>query len=259
MKLKILALAATALTLAACANDYQTFYRPNANPIAPGTIVAFNGEPTIRVSTGNPLDDVNALFTEGYYTVGYANFNAADRGVYGAIAQAKLVHAAVVVVNKKYTNTVSGAIPLTLPTSQTTYSSGTVNAVGSGGFATGTYNGTSTTYGTQTTMIPYSINRYDQTAIFAAPMVPGKRWGVLMRPLNAQETTRFGTQRAVVVQAVWHGSAAFNADIIPGDVLVRINGVPMTQPFPAPTAHDCFDIQRGDRVLTKCVDLPELR
>ena len=50
----------------------------------------------------------------------------------------------------------SGTIPITTPTTQTTYHSGNVNAYGGGYNSYGNYSGTSTTHGSQTTYYNYT-------------------------------------------------------------------------------------------------------
>ena len=216
-------LAGAAAMLAGCANGYAQFYQPNTNPVVAQDTIRSGEQPQLRSSTGDPRQDVEIMFTEGYEVVGSASFNGPMNNIHGAIDQAKKVGASIVVANRKYTNTVSGVLPLTMPTTQTSYTNGTVNAYGSGGFASGNYSGTTTTYGSETTYIPYSVTRYDQQALFFAPI---KRvgLGIMPRALTAEEAQALGSQRAVVIRAVRRGSPAYNADILPGDIVRSVNG-----------------------------------
>ena len=83
-------------------------------------------------------------------------------------AQAERVGAQVVLVSSQYTHTVTGAIPLTVPTTSTTTSSGSATAYGAGGSVTATGTGTSTTTGSQTVLMPYSVQRADFGAVYFA-------------------------------------------------------------------------------------------
>jgi len=139
------------------------------------------------------------------------------------VAQGKTVGAQYIVVSTKYARTVQGAIPITTFAPQTTYSNGTASAFGSGGYATGTYNGTSTTYSQQTSYMPYSVARYDQLAVYFVPLTR-TGMGLLFRDITAQEAQGLGTQKAVAVAAVRRGSPAFDADILPGDIVTSIGG-----------------------------------
>jgi S1-C subfamily serine protease len=169
------------------------------------------------------------MYIEGYGVVGYASFNGPAANIQGALAQAKKVGATFVVANRRYTNTISGAIPLVTPTSQTSYVNGTANAYGSGGYASGTYTGTVTTYGTETSYMPYSVAHFDQQAVFFAPM---KRTalGIMTRTLTTEEVQALGSAKGLFVRVVRRGSPAYQADILPGDILRQINGVVADDP-----------------------------
>lgn len=212
---------ALAILLAGCASGYEQFYQPV--PIPAGLVLPAAGPPTVVTSSGDALRDVQGMFTDGYVAVGHASFNGPNQGVAGALAQAKKVGASHVVMAAKYAQTVQGAIPMTLPTTTTSQTSGTVNAFGTGGSATATYSGTTTTQGSQTTYIPYSVDRYDQQAIFFAPLA---RHGLGMRafPPTTEQAAARGSNRGLIVDAVRRGSPAHRADILPGDVILEASG-----------------------------------
>lgn len=210
------------LALAACANGYSQFYTP-----APAASLAqldrFEGVPTVIESTGDLEGDIGAMFTRGYGALGFSNFNGPTESVAGAVAQGKSVGAQYVVVSRQFARTVQGSIPMTTFAPQTTYTNGTVNAFGPGGSATGNYSGTSTTYTQQTTYIPFTIDRYDQKALYFGP-IARKGVGILVSEIDPRNAQRLGTQKGVIVRAVRRGSPAFNADILPGDVLMDVAG-----------------------------------
>jgi len=248
------------LVLGACASGYAEFYTPV--PQGPVAAEVFSGQPALIQSTGNPSNDVDAMYSRGFGPIGSASFNGPIQNVAGALAQAKKVGAEYVVVSRQYASTVSGVIPMTTFSPQTTYSSGTVNAYGSGGYVSGTYNGTSTTYNEQTAYLPYSVERFDQQAIFFAPLA---REGVGLRAIeiSPQEAQRLGTQKGVIITSVRRGSPAFDADILPGDILTQVGGhvvydrEGMLAQFLAAYGSDVvMTVRRGSEVLEKTVHIP---
>ena len=78
------------------------------------------------------------------------------------ILMAKNIGADILITSRNFDRNVSGTINMELPDTQTSYHSG--NYYGNSGF--GSYSGTSTTYGTKSHSIPYSVDRYDQDALF---------------------------------------------------------------------------------------------
>ncbi|MCH6590938.1 MAG: PDZ domain-containing protein [Proteobacteria bacterium] len=158
------------------------------------------------------------MLREGFFAIGWSSFNAGQISDEMAIAQAKKVGADRVVVYRIYRNTQSGNIPVTLPNTQTAYHSGSV--FGAGGSAM--YSGTSTTYGTQTTYIPYSIDKYDHTATYWRKIRQGGL-GVGMGELSTADRQRIGSNKGTRIMAIRKGSAAFNADILEGDIIRRID------------------------------------
>lgn len=92
--LTVLALAAL---LAACANGYERYYKPADVPYT-GGFESFTGEPRIQASSGDARRDLYNMFEDGYGYIGQSSFVGPAARDSGAIAQAKKVGAAVVVV-----------------------------------------------------------------------------------------------------------------------------------------------------------------
>ena len=194
--------------------------------------------------------------------IGYSSFTSGWRAKpKGALKQGKKVSAdLVVVIDPRYERTVSSSIPITTPTTSTTYHSGNATAYGAGGTVTAYGSGTSTTYGSQTTYIPYSIDRYEYGAIYFI-----KRrysFGVNVRPLDDFERQRLQTNSGVVVAVVVEGSPAFAADVLLGDIITRFNNEAVTTPehfteLTAAYARQQVEVVliRGDQVIRKLVQL----
>lgn len=218
------------LLLAACSNGFQQFYEPAKINYGPAK-VPFSGEATVLSGSRNAEADVARMYSDGYGLVGVSSFNGPATDPALAKQQASAVGASHVIITSEYERTVSGAVPITTPTTQTSYSSGTVSAAG--GY--GSYSGSTTTYGTQTTYMPYSVARYEIRALFFGPL-ERTGLGIFRREANDQEKQRAGTNKVHVVLATRRGSPAYNSDILPGDFLVSIgeisvDDVPATQNY----------------------------
>jgi membrane-associated protease RseP (regulator of RpoE activity) len=129
----------------------------------------------------------------------------------------------VVILNPRYTGSVTSSVPITTPTTSTSYSTGTATAYGAGGPVTAYGSGTITTYGTITNYVPVTINGSDYGALYFVQ----QRFslGIFFRDLNDGERQELQTNKGVVVRLVVDGSPAFDADVLVGDVLTAIDGV----------------------------------
>lgn len=77
--------------------------------------------------------------------------------------------------------------------------------------------------------VPLSVNRYAQTAVFLSKLQPKKiGLGFRYRYLEPNEIHSVGTNRAVAVVYTIRNSPAFDADILPGDFILSVAGVPIT-------------------------------
>jgi membrane-associated protease RseP (regulator of RpoE activity) len=208
--------------LSACANGYEQFYKP-VNSTTLIDVLPATGEPRIIGSQGSLQKDIEAAFSEGYQLVGESNFVGKAADTSGAIRQAKKVGAEVIVIHQKYRNTVTGSIPVTTPTTATAYTSGSVNAFGSGGSSMATYNGSTTVYGSQTTNIPYSVDKYEQVAEFYA-RIARRGLGIWAGKPTDDQHREMETNQGMAVRAIRKESPAFRADILPGDVILAIDG-----------------------------------
>ena len=226
----LLSIAASAF-LSGCANGYKQFYTasPNTSPetISKNRLAPPLAEPMIERS-GPPRDHnsfVNAYRKRGYELLGASEFTSGSSHKDDqAIQQAKDIGAdLVVIINPQYPGSSTESVPLTLPTTTTSYSSGTATAYGRGGAVTAYGSGTTTTYGTSTTYIPVTTHRHHYGAAFFAKMKTSI--GLNFRPLNDEERQDLQTNQAVVVAVVVDDSRAFYADFLEGDVVVAVDGI----------------------------------
>lgn len=162
--------------------------------------------------------------------VGVSTFNAGSNTVSDEqiIEQAKKIGAQTVLASSKYTHTVTGAMPLSLPNTSTSYSTGNATAYGSGGIVNAYGSGTTTTYGNQIVMMPYSVQRSDFAAVFFAKV--RSRLGLYFNKSSQVDVAtrkRLGTNAGLKVFEVIEGSPAFLANVFPGDILLSIGNDPV--------------------------------
>jgi hypothetical protein len=212
-------------------NGFSQFYQDKAGA-GVTNCEPYSGNTKIY-TTANPTNDVRDLFRNGYALIGVSAFQGPPQSDSALMSQAKKVGADVVLLSSAYLGSQQTAVPwiqYNPGQTYTTTSSGMVNANawGSGGYAygTGNYYGTSTTttpgtYSTQ--MIPVTVHRYQYEAGFFRRMRP-PILGVLPQPLPPELRQQLERNTGVLAWIVRANSPAFSANILEGDVIVKING-----------------------------------
>ena len=67
--------------------------------------------------------------------------------------------------------------------------------------------------------------RYDQVAVFFVKSTKKLKFGVAVTELTPEQRTSLGRNTGAIVEVVMENSPAFNANVLPGDILVEVNGV----------------------------------
>lgn len=225
------------LTLVGCAttDGYRQFYTPGPG-VTPEKVAEMRVAPpasTPQVDHIARLDDQDAYrkYTrEGYQPIGYSSFTSGHlQKDNDAIDQGKMVGAdLVLILDPQYTESVTTSVPLTTPTATTSYTNGMATAYGTGGSAVAFGNSTTTTYGTNTTYVPMTVNRYQYGALY---FVKARlRLGVKMRGLSDQERQELQTNHGVYIETVVDGTPAYQSDILPGDIITTIDGSRIDDP-----------------------------
>lgn len=223
------------LALGGCAgNPFKDFYHdaPDASAVIERRAAAASDVELFQHGADTQAD-ARSMRERGYLMVGFSQFNGASVDTDLAIQHARAIGAEVVLVSGIYRNTVSGSMPLTLPApaqTVTTQHSGTVNTYGRGGTTYGTYSGNSTATisgGTQTTYIPYSVDRFDYLASYWVKVKPAL-FGAFFDDLNSEQRQQLERNRGAVIDLVVNDSPAFHADVLPGDIVTEFDGVPVT-------------------------------
>jgi hypothetical protein len=236
MSTKCPALAASLLAavfLSGCANGYKEFYKPVTawTPEAIASTRVAAPPPTPLVERSPPMDGqlvLAAYAKRGYSMIGNSFFNSGrNETEEAAIHQGIAVGAdLVLILNPRYTGSVTTAIPITTPTTTTAYSTGSATAYGAGGTVTAYGNGTTTVYGSQTNFVPLTINRSDYGAVYFIKQKFG--FGAFFRDLNDAERQSLQTNKGAVVLTVVDDTPAFEADVLIGDIFTVMDGVPIS-------------------------------
>lgn len=200
-------------------NPYANFYRDltgGRGVMGNDDIIPPDGDPKIVYGT-SPRDDTKRMQENGYVAIGYSSFNASQATEWQALQQGRCVHADTVILYQNYTETLSGVDPITFPQTETINTD--FSATGGGGTLQGNAVQTRTAY--HTTYKTHHVRRYDFVASYWVKGKP-RAFGARLRDLTDVERKQLGSNKGAVVTLVIRGSPAFNADIIPGDILKRV-------------------------------------
>lgn len=211
------------LMTASCANHYKNFYKPMlkaSDQNNPRLIYNVSDPEIVDIPSASIDDSIIKQIESGFILQGVSSFNGPLASKNDLIAEAKELKSYKVLRTVEYSNTVQGAMPITLPDQQTTYYNGSVY----GNSYSGNYYGTSTTYGTKTTYIPYSVDKYNQVAIFFVKRTPGG-WGVYLRDTSLDQKQKLGSNKGAAVIAVVTGGSVWRSDIISGDIITKIDEI----------------------------------
>jgi len=266
MKFLVQLVVLLALVLDGCANPYVKFYQSNIGGKPASALASYlpcDGTPIIYYSS-NVSADILELERQGYYPAGYSSFEGTAKYITkdNIMEQANALGACKVLAVSQYSRTVSGAIPLTIPNNSTSYTSGTATAYGNGGYATAYGNATTDTYGTQTVMMPYNVERYKAGAIYF--FKNRSITGTIPVPVPPDLSRVIGHNGGVLVKVVVRDGPAYRADIMEGDVLWALDGKEVDEqnmesvlvPLQGQTVS--VDVYRGATLLHKTMMLNTL-
>jgi len=219
-----------ALMLAGCASGYKEFYQ-QAQGATPEAVAARRASPppatpiVERSRPGNSQAILDAYRKRGYVVIGDSMFNSGTReSDDSAVRQAQDVGAdLVLILDPTYTGSVTSSVPITTPTTTTSYSTGSATAYGPRGSVTAYGSGTTTTYGSTTNYVPVTVHRSDYGAVFFVK----QRFdlGLFFRDLTDSERQELQSNKGIAVRVVVDGTPAYEADILVGDVVTTIDGV----------------------------------
>lgn len=233
MPYRALLVGALVLLLSGCVSGYKQFYQPTQG-LTPEIVASRRPAPpppVPAVERAQPTDSqviLDSYGKRGFVMIGHSSFNSGQpESEQSAVEQGKEVGAdLVLILNPRYTGSVTSSVPITTPTTTTSYSSGTATAYGSRGPVTAYGSGTTTTYGTTTNYVPMTVHRMDYGAVYFVKQRFGL--GVFVRDLNDSERQELQTNRGVAVRLVVDDTPAYNADVLAGDVITAIDNMPVS-------------------------------
>ncbi|WP_062428652.1 PDZ domain-containing protein [Treponema endosymbiont of Eucomonympha sp.] len=201
---------------------YQAYYAENS---IPEQLLLQNDEkPQVFYSSHINIDAAE-IESEHYVPIGYASLNGPEydsREKYqrylvqkAALKLCKEKRAKIALYSYAHTDTVNGSI--TLPTTQTSKSSGTIYSGGNSAW----YSGTTTSTGSTATN--YSVKRFDYAAILFIPLPEPVRVGVNCVSLTNEMRTNIQRNTGAFVRVVYKNTPAYTANIVTGDVIIKMN------------------------------------
>ena len=222
--------------LLGCANGYKQFYTSNGElPLELNPQFLKEGEVPEVFGSDDIERDIKILRSKEYIVLGYSSFNGELEDIKNAQAQAKAIGATLILTNSEFTNVQSTTSTLFLPDNKTTYQSGTVNAnttytgnVYGSSNTNATYSGVSTTYGTMAVPVTTHQRRYDQQAIYLVKTNYKIKVGLGLLDLTPELRTELQRNTGVLVDLVFENKPAFLANVLIGDVIIAIDGIPVT-------------------------------
>lgn len=223
------------MLLSGCMNDFQQFYkRSNVSPDV--TLLPYSGSTQI-IGSGNIRIDETRLQQEGYVLIGVASFQAGgDVSADEIMEQGKAVGADVVLWASKHGEVRQEATPFAQghpPVLGERNAYGTVNMAatpyGSSGIPNGPAGGANfntaptpmpDTFGSDTARV--TVQSYEFTAEFFRK-AGGIVFGAFGSNISDELRQKYQRSGGVVVSAVAAGSSAFKSNILPGDIIIKIN------------------------------------
>ena len=146
------------------ANDWEKFYSPA--PAGTISILAAAAPPKMVPLSADSAELIDSMWRKGYSVIGVSIFNSPNASTKDELRFAERIHATYVGIGTQLQSSRTNDIPIITPTTNTSYTNGNISATGSGGFAAETYSGITTTYGSKTTYMPITVDRFDKAAVY---------------------------------------------------------------------------------------------
>jgi hypothetical protein len=217
------------LNATACTSPYQKFYTQRS----PNKFTKSNN-PIIFGWANIDLTKYYENHFSDYLIIGISAFEGPLQDEKRAISQGKSVGADIVLTNYSYKSSNTSNIPITLPKTQTSFHTGTINSFSNYGTSTHSFTGNTTTMGTQTFSVPVTTDIYDQQAFYLKNIKNVKsQWSYTIRDFDtAQKGYRTISDEGYVIHDYELGDevVAFVAqtkdskvDFKPGELKYRYN------------------------------------
>ncbi|MBV9080279.1 MAG: PDZ domain-containing protein [Elusimicrobia bacterium] len=259
-------LAAGLLTTAACVNPYRVNFNTTLDRVPKWMgerLAPSSGAPRL-LKSNDIRSDGRALFEQGYVMIGYAKFDGPAINPDLALEQGRKAGADVVLLQETFTRSMTENVAVTQwSPDQTTETTETAQSTGRGGkphTVTRTVE-TRVSQDPQTVYVPTTVDYFEHSATFWR-RVDKPLFGALVQDIADDVKMRLQTNHGLEIQAIITDSPAFEADLLKGDVILKLDGdpVPSAQKFYADlishagkTIH--LSVLRGSTPLEKPVKL----
>lgn len=231
MKNISLAPALALIALSACANPYRANFNTTLDrlPAWMGTrFLPAPGKPRL-IKSQDIRSDNWRQFEKGYVMVGFAKFDGPPLNLDQALAQAKAIDAEVVIVQERFTRSMTETVAVTQwPADETTEIREQSQSTG----RRGPRQESRTTEirvsrSPETVYLPKLVDYYEHAATFWR-RIERPVFGALVQDLTDELKQKLQTNRGLVVRAVMVDSPAYQADLLKGDILMKIDGEPVS-------------------------------
>lgn len=207
--------------LATCSGCLTNYYDKYYVSIAENTSYKFlRGDANVELRVATTEDDVLDLMEQGYVSIGYSSFTAPYTALSMVVDTARKHSASLALTDIRYKETQKYTSVIFLPSTSTSYAYGNV----SNGR---TFSATTTT----TTMSAVPVQRerqiYSHDVMFFKKVDPANDYGVRLFVPKRLPTEKPDEPICVRVLAVLRGSQAERDGIRRGQVVVKVNDVPI--------------------------------
>lgn len=222
------------LNISCAINQFANNYRSNVDISQVPKLELLRGDPEI-VNVDDFEKAYNQALTQGYILLGISTFQGEIEQDYNILQLARDKGATLVIRTSKFSHTEykNFYIPLTSTSTSNTlaYGVGHSNVYNSRNQYVGSISNsaaaTATTTSENTNWVPMqtSENIYLQAGAFFIKSNVQYTLGAYTRDLTTEESSKYKTNKGVVVTHVIRNSPAYDLDLVPGDVITSINKV----------------------------------
>lgn len=207
----------TRLQAAIQADPYSHYYTPvQLSPEVLSRRESNNGELIVEPGGKDVVADSLAMIQSSYVLIGQTSFNASEQcwDIQKAKNLGSRIQADKALYYRIYTDTETGQHSYLEPTKQTTQT-----------YVKGLGYVDSTTTQNNVMTSSYSVRNFDITVTYWAKYRPVL--GVLCEDLTPEQCRLIGSNKGASVKIICKRSPAFDADILPGDIITNVNGRPV--------------------------------
>ena len=246
MKKHIISASIGLLSLSGCANSVAQFYT-TANPL---NNIPSGGKVTCAtpqiIHTSNLKADLQKSMREGWMQIGYSAWNGPGEDIQEeAIAKAHEIQACLILIAEAQSGSETEEMPI------------------SGGMGFGPYYG-GYPYYSYPAYAPYTVSLYNISVFFLTQMKVFST-GLYVAELDNKSRGIIGSNKGVQVTLVVNGSSAYDADVIPGDIITQIGADKLTDYASYADASQAyagqntvFIINRAGSILKKNIKIVDL-